>query len=324
MKSTHETVSRTKLVAAFLALYVIWGSTYLAIRFAIETLPPFLMAGSRFLAAGAVMYAWARLSSGERPTWSNWRAAAVVGACLLFGGNGGVVWSQQFVPSGLAALIVAMMPVWMVTIEALKPGRSLPRPMAVGGILLGIVGMIVLIGPDVFAGGANLLPVVALLVACFSWAAGSLYARSAPLPRSPLLATGMEMLAGGALLALVGVATGEVAGVDLSAVSTRSALALFYLTVFGSIVAFTAYVWLLRVSTPARVSTYAYVNPVVAVLLGWAFANEPITSRTLVGAAIVLAAVAIISVTKDASRPAGDAEQLDYSSPSLAGSTGQR
>ena len=285
------------MIAAFAAIYFIWGSTYLAIRFAIETLPPFLMASTRFIVAGAVLYGWARLVGAPRPTRFHWSAAAVVGGLLLLGGNGGVVWAEQSVPSGLTALLVAMAPVWMALLDWARRGGVRPNGGASVGLALGFAGVVLLVGPDELVGGGQVNPIGALvlMLASLSWAAGSLYSRYARLPDSPMLATGMEMLAGGALLLIAGSVAGEWARIGYSAVSLHSILALGYLIVFGSLIGFTAYTWLLRVTTLARASTYAYVNPVVAVFLGWALAGEPITFRTLLAAAVIVAAVVIIT-----------------------------
>lgn len=293
----REQPSTAKVVAAFAAVYLIWGSTYLAILYAIQTLPPFLMAGVRFIVAGAVLFAWAWLRGARGATLVHWKSAAVVGGLLLLGGNGGVVWAEQRVASGLAALLVATVPLWMVLLEWLRRGGVRPDGRTITGVALGLAGLALLVGPNAFLGGGrvDLLGAGVLVLASLSWAVGSLYARRAPLPGSPLLATAMEMLAGGALLVVLGLATGEAGVVDPAAVSLRSWLALLYLIVFGSLVGFTAYIWLLGVSTPARVSTYAYVNPVVAVLLGWALASEPLTPRMVVAAAIIVCAVAAIT-----------------------------
>jgi drug/metabolite transporter (DMT)-like permease len=314
------------VIAAFAAIYLIWGSTYLAIRFAIETLPPLIMAGVRFLIAGGLLYGWTRLSGTPRPTAVNWKAAGLVGA-LLLGGNGAVTWAEQWVPSGLAALLIATVPLWMVLLAWLRGGER-PTAGVAGGLALGLAGIILLIGPGELLGGSHIDPVgaLAILLGSVSWAAGSLYARRAPMPRAPLLGTGMEMLAGGALLLLAGFATGEGAQLHLEALSLRSALAFGYLVVFGSIVAFSAYVWLLRVVSPARVSTYSYVNPVVAVFLGWALASEPITPLTLVAAAVIVTAVALIVMqqargrtqpTKEVAPPEPESEPVVYSGPAF-------
>jgi drug/metabolite transporter (DMT)-like permease len=285
------------VLAAFTAVYVVWGSTYLAIRFAIETLPPFGMAGVRFLTAGVILYAFARARGAPRPTARQWRATALIGALLLLGGNGGVVWAEQYIPSGVAALLVGCMPIWMVLFDWLRPGGVRPSGMVVAGLALGLAGIVILVGPDELVGGGRIDPLGAgaVVFATLTWAAGSIYARTAPTPEATLLSVGMQMLAGGALLLLAGVLTGEGAAFDPSAVTLRSTLALAYLVVFGSLVAYTAYVWLLGVAPAARVATYAYVNPVVAVFLGWALADEPLTARVFAAAVVIVGAVALIT-----------------------------
>ena len=304
--------SRLKLVTAFAAIYVVWGSTYLAIRFAIETLPPFLMASARFLIAGALVYAWARLyGRAARPTREQWRATAVVGVLLLLGGNGLVVWAETRVPSGVTALLIGMMPCWMVLFDWLRPHGVRPGSQIVLGLALGLAGLVWLIGPDSLMGGGrvDLLGAFALLVAEVSWAAGSIYSRHAPLPPAPFLSTAMQMLAGSVALFIVSVALGEPWHMDPVGFSARSILAWAYLIVFGSIVAYSAYVWLLRASTPARVSTYAYVNPVIAVFLGWLLADEALTARMLVAAAVIVSGVALITLAPvRAAAPAAPAE----------------
>jgi drug/metabolite transporter (DMT)-like permease len=297
--ATETAPARWMVIGAFAIIYVIWGSTYLAIRFAIETLPPFLMAGARFLIAGAVLYAWSRwIARAEAPTRAHWRSAGIVGLALLLGGNGLVVWSQFRIPSGVAALLVGAVPCCMVIIDWLRPGGSRPSAQVVLGLVLGIAGLFFLIGPDSLMGGGriDLLGTAVIMIGCFSWAAGSIYSRHGTLPRSPFLSTAMQMLVGGAGLLVVGMLHGELAGIDASGFSARSIGGWAYLIVFGSIVAFTAYVWLLRVSTPARVSTYAYVNPIVAVLLGWALADEALTVRMLIAAAVIVSGVALITL----------------------------
>jgi drug/metabolite transporter (DMT)-like permease len=296
--------SRFAIVAAFAAVYLVWGSTYLAIRFAIETLPPFTMAGVRFIIAGAVLYIWVVKRTEEQPSPVHWRSALIVGGLLLLGGNGGVVWAEQFVPSGLAALVIATVPLWMVLFEWLGPGHIRPSSLTLLGLVVGFAGVAVLVGGDDGFEAARIpwIPALVLLFASASWAAGSLYSRRAALPRSPLLATSMEMLGGGALLVLAGVLAGESNDVALADVSLRSALSLAYLIVFGSIVAFSAYIWLLRVTTPARASTYAYVNPVVAVLLGWLLASEPLTPRVGLATVFVVAAVLAVITGRDPAR----------------------
>jgi drug/metabolite transporter (DMT)-like permease len=287
------------LASAFAIIYVIWGSTFLAILFAIETMPPFLMASARFFVAGTVLYGWARLVNGAAaPTRAHWQGTAVVGVLLLLGGNGLLVWSEQRIPSGVAALLVGTVPCFMVLLDWLRPGGLRPAGAVIAGLLLGLLGLVWLVGPDALLGGgrADLIGAVVVVVGSFSWALGSVYSRHAATPPSPFLATAMQMLAGGAALLVLSVVLGEPWEFDFSAVSLRSLLGLVYLVVFGSIVAFSAYIWLLRVSTPTRVSTYAYVNPVIAVLLGWALAGEALTVRVAVAAAIIVSGVALITL----------------------------
>lgn len=284
-----------KLLAAFAAVYVLWGSTYLGIRFSIETLPPFFTQGVRFLAAGLFMYAWARLSGASRPTRREWGGAVVTGLLLFIGGTGAVVWAERLIPSGVVALVVATEPISFVLIEAVRR-RRMPRGSVLAGLALGATGLIILVGPGEVLGSEGFaLPALAVLIAgTFCWAGGSLYSRGSRLPRSPIMATAATLLTGGAGLAFVGLAAGELSRFDPSGVSMRSVLATVYLFVFGSIVGFSAYLWLLRVTTVARVSTYAYVNPIVAVLLGWALAGETLTARVAVAAVVIVGAVAII------------------------------
>jgi drug/metabolite transporter (DMT)-like permease len=284
-----------KLITAFAAVYLIWGSTYLAIRFAIETMPPHLMAAARFLVAGAILYAWSRWRGAPAPTLRNWRASAIVGAFLLLGGNGAVVWAETRVPSGLTALLVAMVPIWMLVLE-MHPrlGGKRPRAAVVAGLVLGLAGLALLVAPGKLAGRVDPIGAGVLVLGCLSWAFGSLQSRVADLPKSGFLAAAMEMLCGGALLLLFGLATGQAGQLSLAAISARSLVSLVYLIFFGSLIGFTAYIWLLGATTPARVSTYAYVNPVVAVLLGWGFANEPMTLRTMLAAAVIVGGVVVI------------------------------
>ncbi len=300
-----------KILAAFAAVYILWGSTYLAIRVAIDSLPPLLMAGARFLLAGGLLYAFMRLRGEPAPERRHWRSAALVGMALLLFGNGGVVMAERTVPSGVAALLVAMLPMWMVLLEWLRRGGNRPTLRTAIGLVIGFAGVVLLIGPSGLAGGDPVDPLGAglLMMGSVAWAAGSIYSRGAPLPKSPFLATGMEMVCGGAWLLLAGTLRGEWRTVDPSAFTTESVLAFVHLVVFGSLVGFTAYIWLLGVSSPARVSTYAYVNPVVAVFLGWAVLGEPVTARVLGAAAVIVAAVAVITMGKRApSAPVAAAE----------------
>lgn len=287
--------SRTELVLAFAAVYVLWGSTYLAIRVGVETIPPFILAGMRHITAGVGLYGWLRLRGTPAPERRHWLPAAVIGTLMLLGGNGLVTWAEQRVSSGIASLIVASVPLWMTVLDGLHR-RERPHGIVLLGLAMGLAGIAFLVAPGHFAGGAHVDPLgaAALLTAALMWSIGSLYGRRAKLPGSTLLATAMQMIAGGCALLLASALTREWSGFSLAAVSARSALSLGYLIVAGSLLGFTAYVFLLRATTPARVSTYAYVNPVVAVLLGWAVLGEALTPRILISAAVIVAAVALI------------------------------
>lgn len=296
----------TPVLAALAVVYVVWGSTYLAIRIAVETLPPFLMVGTRFLVAGGLLYAWSVRRgdvTGDRPGLAQWRATAIVGILLLVGGNGLVVWGEQTVPSGIAALLVATLPLWMALFGRVAFGTRLRRP-AVAGLVVGFVGVALLVRPT-GAGALDPIGTAVILCAPVSWAIGSLWSGRLPLPSRPLVTTGMEMLCAGAVLTVLGVAGGELGRLDPGAVSLRSLGALLYLITFGSLLAFSAYVWLLRSAAPSVVSTYAYVNPAVAVALGWAVLAEPVTATTLVAGAVIVGSVALIVAP---GRPPADGE----------------
>jgi len=290
------------IAAAFAAIYFIWGSTYLAIRFALESLPPFFLGAARFLIAGAVLYTWRRVSGDPRPRWEHWRAAAIIGGLLLLGGNGGVCWAEQTVPSGAAALLITTVPVWMVLLNWLRRGGRRPTRPEILGLLLGFAGVVILIGPGPLTGGTRLDPVGALVLvlASLSWSIGSIYSVRAKLPDSPFVATAMEMLCGGGLLLILSTVRGEPFGLAADQITLRSVASLAYLVMFGSLVAFTAYVWLLRVSTPAMVSTYAFVNPAVAVLLGCLLAGEPFTLRILLAMPLIVLGVVLITSARRA------------------------
>ncbi len=302
MNDKRGHASRAQIIAAFASIYLIWGSTYLAIRYAVETIPPFIMGGIRFLISGALLYLWARYRGAPKPTRIHWRNAIVAGGFLLLGGNGAVVWAEQFVPSGLTALLVSILPFWLVIIEWVRPPRRRPSGAVLVGLVLGFVGIIVLAGPSGLGGHGNVAPLGALvlILGSLSWAIGSFWSRDAQLPESGLLTTGMEMLGGGALLLIVGTSTGELAHFDVHAISKASAVGLLYLITFGSLIGFTSYIWLLDKVSPARLGTYAYVNPLVAVLLGWAIAGERLSIRTGVATAIVICAVALITTARSA------------------------
>ena len=293
---------RSRLFLAFAAVYIVWGSTYLAIRFAVETLPPLLMAGARFLIAGAILLTWARLRHPDKPATSlDWRTGLVSGALLLLCGNGGVVWAEQRVPSGIAALLVAVVPVWMVLLDWMRPTGRRPPALVFAGLALGLAGLALLVGPDGLRGEGDISisGAIILMLASLAWAAGSLYTKHAPKPSTGLNGAATQMIAGGLCLAVSGVIAGELAHLDLAHASSRSLFGFAYLVTFGSLIGFTAYFYLLSHTSAAKAATYAYVNPVVAVLLGWALAGEAVTSRTLVAAAVILAGVAIITLARD-------------------------
>lgn len=305
--SAPSSASRTTLLVAFAAIYLIWGSTYLAIRVAVTTMPPFLAAGARFLIAGAILAGWLAATRGFRPTLRQWRDNTFAGLLMLVGGNSIVMWAEQRIPSGITTLMISCSPLFMVMIDwaALKlspPGSgrgSRPSVPTLVGLGLGFGGLVLLIG----GGGATDVPLdiwrtVGILLGCVSWSLGSLFSRYNRDPAEPLTAATLQMLCGGALMVVVGVIIGEQRGFHLSAISLSSWLAWGYLIAAGSLVAYPSYVYLLKHSTPARVSTYAYVNPIVAVFLGWLLLHEPVSSRTLLAAAIIVAAVAIITTQK--------------------------
>ncbi|MDQ6719002.1 MAG: EamA family transporter [Gemmatimonadota bacterium] len=300
MSAELKKARRLHILIAFASIYTIWGSTYLAIRYADQSLPPFLMAGVRFLISGGILYALSRHRGSPRPPRLHWRNALIAGAFLLVGGNGAVVWAEQTVPSGLTALLVSVLPFWLVLIDWVRPNGNRPRPMVIAGLILGIVGIFVLVNPTASNGNTaiNLVGAVVLIFGSLSWALGSFYSRDADLPASGIMRTALEMIGGGALLLILSLAVGEPQHFDVQRVTSASWLGLAYLITFGLLIGFTSYIWLLDKVSPALVGTYAFVNPVVAVFLGWAFASEPLSTRTLVAAAIVIGAVALITMAR--------------------------
>lgn len=290
---------------ALVAVYLFWGGTYLGMKVAVESMPPFLMAGARFFSAGVVLYILSRLGGARRPMLKEWRSAAIVGALLLLGGNGVVAWAEQRVSSSVASLIVAAVPVWMLLIGWLGRGGKRPGAGVIAGIVLGFLGIAVLVlQPGQGSGSGqsfDIIGIIALLTASISWAAGSMYSRSARLPGPPLMSTAVQMLTGGVLLMIFSVFTGDWGQLNIAQITGRSYLAFGYLVVFGSVIGYTAYIWLLKNAEPALVSTYAFVNPVVAVLLGWLLAGEQLTAGTWISAVIIIASVAVVTVFR--SRP---------------------
>ena len=289
--------STAGLVAAFAAIYLIWGSTYLAIRFAVETIPPLLMMGMRHMSAGALLYGWARWRGVRAPRLREWLHPALIGTLLFLGGHGSLAWAEQRVPSGIAALLVATLPMWVVLLARVAGIERHLSGLAVAGLVLGFAGVAVLFAPDVLRhnGDLNLVSASAVLLGTFIWSAGTIYMRSVKMPDSPAMSSAMQMFAGGVALAIAATISGESASFHPASVSARSWMAFAYLVVFGSLVAFTAYSWLHMVAAPSRVSTYAYVNPVVAVLLGRVLGSEAIGLLTVVAMVIILAGVALVN-----------------------------
>jgi len=289
---------KIRVVIAFGALYIIWGSTYLGIRFAIETIPPFLMAGLRYFSAGLIMFAIARTQTTLRSNWKEWRTSLIIGACLLLGGNGGVTLSEKYIDSGLAAVMVATVPIYIALLSWLRGMAPRPKPVVWLGLAGGFLGVAILLAPELkFSTSGDTRPAIGmciLLVSSFIWSVGSLYSVASKSSASPFVAAAQQMVCGGALLVLAGVFTGEVGQFHPSMISTLSLGAFVYLVLIGAIVGFTAYIWLLRNCDPAKVATYAYVNPIVAVLLGAAFAGESVTPRTLLAAALIIGSVALV------------------------------
>jgi len=299
---------KSRIWIALIALYIVWGSTYLAIRFAVETLPPFLMAGTRFLVSGLILYVWRKLAGDPMPTSRQVRSAVIVGLLLVLGGNGIVSWAEQHVASGIAALMVASIPLWIAILDAARPGGIKPDWKIVLGLLIGFGGITLLITSSrglTDADGLDLIALLALLLAALLWSIGSIYARDSDMPQSSLLGTGIEMLGGAAGLALVGTLAGEWTSLDLPHVSTASFLGLVYLILFGSLIGFVSYTWLLRQAPLSLVSTYAYVNPVVAVFLGAWIGSETINARIIFSALIIIGSVAVINLSRQA-RPRSD------------------
>jgi drug/metabolite transporter (DMT)-like permease len=286
----------TLVLVAFAAVYVVWGSTYLAIRIGIESFPPLILAGLRHITAGLILYPLVRWKTGIRPTAINWRTAVVTGFLLMFAGNGGVSWAEQTVPSGIAALLVATVSLWLVIVDWLRPGGVKPVLRVVIGLLIGFAGLALLVGPAHLGGSERVDPrgAAVLVVASLAWACGSLYSKHGGMPSSAMLGVAMQSLTGGVILLIVSLFAGEYHALHLGAISMRSWLALTYLIVFGSGIGFSAYLYILQKSTAARVGTYPFVNPVVALFLGWLILGEIITMRTVIAAAIILTAVILV------------------------------
>lgn len=307
----HDSAApRTHVLVAFAAVYILWGSTYFFIRIGVETIPPFVLAGIRHLAIGLVFYPVFRHLSKEKPTPAQWRTTIITGLLLLLCGNGALSWAETRVPSGIASLLVATVSLWMVIIDWLRPGGARPGPCVLIGFVLGFGGIALLVGPSHLGGSERVNPVgaITLILGSLAWAAGSIYSRHHPIPHSPLLGVAMQSLAGGVGLWVVAAATGELHQFHPAQVTLRSWLALLYLFSFGSALGFSAYIYILKHSTASRVATYAFINPVVALFLGWSLGGEPLSLRTLIASGTILAAVLLVIMAPH--KPAAPAEEV--------------
>ena len=296
------------ILSAFAALYLIWGSTYLAILFAIDTIPPLLMAGTRFLFAGCILYAIARWQGAPRGSFANWRTALIVGGCLLLGGNGGVTLAEQYVSSGLASVMVATVPIYIALLAWWSGIAPKPTPIIWLGLAAGFAGVAILLWPALrpspdensHAG----LGMLILLFSSFIWSAGSIYSRQSKSAAPPLLLAGQQMLCGGTLLTLAGLVMGEHHRFDASRISLLSIGSFAYLVIIGALVGYTAYIFLLRHCDPSKVATYAYVNPIVAVIFGAVFAGETLSARAVLAAGLIIGSVAlVITVQQSKAKP---------------------
>lgn len=286
----------TLTLLAYGAVYFIWGSTFFAMRIGIESIPALLVPAMRHLSVGLVFYPLFRILSKEKPTLSQWATCSVVGVLLLAVGNGTVSWSEKFVPSGIAALLVSTVSLWMVLLDWLRPGGTRPASRVFVGLFLGFAGMLLLVGPRSLGGSDRVSPLatLALLLASLAWAYGSIYSKHHPLPKSPLLGVAMQCLAGGTALVIAAAFNGELRGFHWAQVTTRSWVAIVYLAIFGSAIGLSAYVYLLKHSSATHVSTYAFVNPIVALFVGWSFGAEPLSLRTILASVIILGAVILV------------------------------
>ena len=292
--------ARSALILGFTAIYLIWGSTYLGIRVAVETMPPFLMAAVRFFIAGSALLTFLKVRGAAWPTGTQWRANAIIGTFLLLGGNGLVAWAEQVLPSGITALLIGVSPLFIVLTEWAWPGGTRPTGLTLAALGLGFFGVAWLAAPwqSADSGRLDVPAVVAVLAGCVSWGIGSIYSRHAKHGADPLMASALQMIGGAVALFVAALLHRDLAHVSFAAIAPRSWFAFAYLICIGSLVGFSTFVWLMKHAPPARVATYAYVNPVVAVFLGWLVLGEKLTSRTLVASAIIVAAVAIITTQK--------------------------
>ena len=318
----HTMGLRTATIVALACVYIFWGGTYLGMKYAIESIPPFLMAGARFMLAGGILYGIMRLRGASRPTALQWRNGAIVGGLLLLGGNGVVAFAEQVVPSSIASLLIGMVPLWITGINYLLDRRK-PTVGALGGIVLGLIGIAVLVWQPSNASDQPMLHIpgiIAIILASISWATGTVASKRIDLPRQPLLSTGIQMLCGGAMLLVVALLHGDLRGFQIASVTPTSWAALGYLVVFGSLIGFTAYIWLFKNADPFIASTYAYVNPIVALFLGWLIAGEQIGLNAIIAAIIIISSVVMITVFRQ-NTPAGSTAMQEGEPVSLEDGT---
>lgn len=299
----HKAISaslKVKIALAFGAIYLIWGSTFLATRYAVRTIPPFFVSGMRFFVAGCVLFAFARLRNREVLTWRMWRAATAMGALFFLICHGGLSWAAQHVSSGVSALLMSSISMWTAVLEWARPSAAKPGRRIMISLMIGFVGIALLVvRPEVLAGSTfGTIGAGVVLVGAFSWAAGTVLTRRMPLPSSTVLSASMQMIGGGGLLLLVAVLSGQAAKLNVGAISTQSWIAMLFLTAIGSLVGFTCYIWLLGVASPTRVATYAYVNPIIALFLGWVIGGEQLSLRSLIASVIVVGSVATIITSR--------------------------
>ncbi len=295
--NAHAKATPVQLVLGFLCIYVVWGSTYLAISWGVASIPPFLLGAVRFVIAGGLLFLWARVRGAPLPTKAEWRSAAIVGALLLLVGNGAVVWASKRVESGVVSLLVATVPLWVVVCEAFRGKR--PGLSQLAGVFIGLVGVGLLVlpsGAEVKRSAVDPLGALVLSIGSLAWTVGSLYSRTAVFARPASMASGMQMISGGAMMFIVSMFAGELSQLSASHISLSSVLSLLYLIVFGSLIAFSTYMWLLTVASPAAVGTYAYVNPLVAVLLGVVLGGERLPTQAFAAMLVIVGGVAMVSL----------------------------
>ncbi len=293
-----------EIIGALLIVYILWGGTYLGMKIGIETIPPFLMAGVRFVLAGIILYAYAKIKGAKNPTLKDWKTSAIIGALLLLGGNGLVCWAEQTVPSGIAALLIATVPLWIMLLGFFGFGGEKVKHSfgSMLGVGLGLAGIAILVLPNSFSSGSSkaidIVGLIAIILASLSWSVGSLYSRKVVHHESALMSNGLQMISGGVMLLLMAFFLGDFNNFSLEAVSVRSTIAFLYLVIFGSIIAFSAFVWLLKNAEPLWVSTYAFVNPVIAVFLGYMLAGEVLGLNSMISAVVIISSVVIITLFK--------------------------